>query len=203
MDTSLQGLWDMEQSQLAIERERNSPDEVIWKWSPLDIHTFDIMLHVAYDYIYDNWPDKIRPGEISFVEAGSGIGTKLYLAQHKYRMAAYGYEINPEYVTKARLLGVACEVRDLAQDPEPIWAAYDIVYTCRPFKSDIQEVKWERSVQEAMRPGAILMAAFVALKPYKWNCLYRYPFRGIWVKPGLTSPEPEAAERQLANVGTR
>jgi hypothetical protein len=203
MDISLQELWQMEMDQLDIERKRNSPDDVIWKWSPLDIREFDIMLHIAYSYYAVNGPYD-SPRQISFAETGSGIGTKLYLAKHKYQMIEYGYEINRDYVNMAQGLGVQCEVRDLTKDPAPIWAAYDIVYTCRPLKDDIAEANWERSVQAAMRPGAVLIAAFVAVKPYDWPCFYRRPFRGIWVKPGI-APDPDTvpAEAALANLGRR
>jgi hypothetical protein len=207
MDISLDELFRMEMDQLDIERKRNSPDDVIWKWSPLDIREFDIMLHIAWGLSIDN-NVLLRKGgglqKVSFAETGSGIGTKLYLAKNKYDMIEYGYEINQEYVDMARALGVQCEVRDLTADPAPVWAAYDIVYTCRPLKDDIAEANWERSVQEAMRPGAVLIAAFVAVKPYSWPCFYRRPFRGIWVKPGI-APDPDTvpSEAALAKLGRR
>jgi hypothetical protein len=199
MDIPLPELFRMEMEQLAQETLKD-PDDVIWRFSPLDIREFDIMLHIAYDLAIDN---TISPAQQishpSIVEAGSGIGTKLYLAKNKYMMIEYGYEINPEYVAKARELGVKCEVRDLTQDPAPVWGMYDIVYTCRPLKNDIAEHRWERSVQEAMRPGAVLMAAFVAAKPYNWPCYYRRPFRGIWVKPE-PNDEHTQAEARMAVV---
>jgi SAM-dependent methyltransferase len=181
MNISLPELWQMEMEQLKREAEKE-PDDVIWRFSPLDIREFDIMLNFAYNLAIGN-RGKVNDGEISFVEAGCGIGTKLYLAKHKYRMTEYGYEINEEYIAKCHKLGVQAELRDLSAEPPPIWSAYDIVYTCRPFKSDVFEVQWEKSVHDAMRPGAVLVASFVALKPYNWPCYYRRPFRGIWVKP--------------------
>lgn len=181
MDISLPELFRMEMELLDKERQKD-PDDVIWRFSPLDIREFDVMLHLAYNIITDGRGD-VKPGSISMVEAGSAIGTKLYLAKHKYDMTEYGYEINEEYIAKSRELGVQSELRDLSAEPQPTWAAYDIVYTCRPFKNDLVEVQWEKSVQDAMRPGAVLIAAFVARKPYNWPCYYRRPFRGIWVKP--------------------
>jgi SAM-dependent methyltransferase len=188
MEISLPELWQMEMDQLKLETEKD-PDDVIWRFSPLDINEFDIMLNIAHNLAVGIRGDitDFRPGDpsidISFVEAGCGIGTKLYLAKHKYLMIEYGYEINEEYIAKCHELGVQAELRDLTADPPPTWSAYDIVYTCRPLKNDVAEVQWEKSVHEAMRPGAVLMASFVALKPYNWPCYYRQPFRGIWVKP--------------------
>jgi SAM-dependent methyltransferase len=183
MEISLPELFQMEMDQLEQERLKD-PDEVIWRFSPLDINEFDIMLHIAAglaerDGIAARQPFRV----ISFVEAGCGIGTKLYLAKHKYNMMEYGYEINPEYIAKCHELDVKAELRDLSADPVPTWAAYDIVYTCRPFKDDVFNKKWEKSVQDAMRPGAVLIGAFIAHKPYDWPCYLRRPFRGVWFKP--------------------
>jgi len=195
---TLEELHKMEMAQLLKERETTEPDPVIWRWSPLEIAEFDIMLSVAYDYFHET--DSHSPGPISLAEAGSGIGTKLYLAKHKYRLAEYGYEINPDYIAKAKALDVQCELRDLGDlDNQPIWSAFDIVYIARPFKNDIFEAKWERSVHDAMRPGSVLIAAFAGVKPYSWECFYRRPFRGVWAKPKyeLDSPEPK---RSLVSV---
>jgi SAM-dependent methyltransferase len=189
MEISLPELFRMEMDQLEKEKLKD-PDDVIWRFSPLDIRVFDVMLNLAHNLVVGLRGDEPGPRatDISFVEAGCGIGTKLYLAKHKYFMTEYGYEINPEYIEKCHELGVQAELRDLSEDPQPIWGAYDIVYTCRPFKNDIFEQKWERSVQEAMRPGAVLIASFTARKPYHWPCYLRAPFRGVWVKP---DPEDE------------
>jgi hypothetical protein len=122
--------------------------------------------------------------QLSFVEAGCGIGTKLYLAKHRFDMIEVGYEINDEYLTSCHQLGVHAEKRDLADEYNPpIWAAFDIVYIARPFKDDLREAQWERSVHADMRPGSVLVSAFAAVKPYDWLCFYRRPFQGIWVKP--------------------
>jgi hypothetical protein len=108
----------------------------------------------------------------------------LYLAKHKYRIAEYGYEINDDYLAKAHELGVQCEKRNLSDlNRQPLWSVFDIVYIARPFKDEIKEQKWEQFVQDKMRPGAILISTFVAVKPYSWPCLYRAPWRGVWIKP--------------------
>lgn len=177
-----------------LQREHGrEPDPDSWRWSPFDIRKFDIMLHIAYDYYMQNG-DMAPRGPISFGEAGSGIGTKLYLAKHKYRMAEYGYDINAGYIEAARELGVKCEIRDLANIlDQPVWSAFDIVYVARPFKDDLKEREWEQAVQDLMRPGAVYMATFASAKPYDWPCLYRATFRGVWVKPDIPSvPEPLA-----------
>lgn len=184
MEISLDQLWQMEMDQLGLE-QGTVPDPDIWRWSPLDIKEFDIMLCIAKGLA-------IREAEahgeafrqLSIAEAGSGIGTKLYLAKHKYDLTEVGYEINDDYLAKSHALGVHAEKRDLAdKDNPPIWAAFDIVYIARPFKNDFLEAEWEKEVQADMAPGAVLISAFAAVKPYTWPCYYRRPFRGVWIKP--------------------
>jgi hypothetical protein len=180
-------LWDIEMAQMKLEQGKK-PDPEMWRWSPLDIIEFDRMLNVAW-HIAMNYNIFMRGANgafrrVSIAEPGCGIGTKLYLAKTKYGMSETGYEINKEYVQKAAELGleVNIETRDLRAGPQPPWAMFDIVYTSRPFKDDREEREWERSVQEAMRPGAVLISAFTSLKPYKWPCHYRFPFHGVWHK---------------------
>jgi SAM-dependent methyltransferase len=164
----------------ALGRERGTePDPDIWRWSPQDIIEFDEMLGVAFNALVRD--TGLR--QLTFVEAGAGIGTKLYLARHKYNLREWGFEINPDYISRAKALGVRIELRDLRADPRPDWGIYDIVYIARPFKDDAQEVEWEQSVQDAMGRGAVLISAFTARKPYTWKCIYRKPFRGVWIKP--------------------
>jgi SAM-dependent methyltransferase len=188
MEISLAQLWQMEMDQLKAEADRNDPDPDIWRWSPFDIRLFDEMLRVARQVADDNTV-RIRDEDhylrrLSIAEAGCGIGTKLYLARNKYDLAETGYDINEEYLARCRELEVMAELRDLAdlENPAP-WSAFDIVYTARPFKDDKFELKWEKSVQDAMRPGAVLISSFTARKPYSWECWYRRPFCGVWSKP--------------------
>ena len=181
MEISLDQLFQREMEQLSRERGR-VPDPDSWRWSPFDIRKFDVMLHVAYEYLRASRDISVMP--ISIAEAGSGIGTKLYLAKHKYGMEEAGYENDDDYLDQASKLGVRAYKCDLADmDNQPIWSVYDIVYTARPFKSELFEHNWEESVRDGMRPGAVWMATFAASKPYDWPCLDRGPFRGVWVKP--------------------
>jgi hypothetical protein len=182
---SLADLAKLEMAQLARERETTDPDPELWRWSPLEIVEFARMLEVARSVAMDG----LR--RLVFMEAGSGIGTKLYVAQYHFDMTAVGYEINPEYINQARKLWVTTHQCDFRTE-SPDWSEGDIVYIARPFKSDESdeiapdavEIAWERSVMDAMRPGAVLMSAFAAVKPRDWECYYRRPFRGVWVKPG-------------------
>ena len=181
-------LFDMEMAQLEQEHGR-APDPNVWRWSPSDIRDWAVMLDIAIKYLDRTEPR--RPGMFSIWEAGSGIGTKLKWAKQQ-GLLEYGFELFEDYVAAARKLGVQCEQRDLSDlENQPSWEVPDIVFTARPFKDDIFEVKWENLVQDQMRPGAVLMSTFTARKPRDWPCLYRVGFRGVWVKPRGIPPSPE------------
>jgi hypothetical protein len=185
---TLDELFDMEMAQLDLEHGRE-PDPKSWRWSPSDIRDWAEMLDVAINYYKRT--DSQCTGRISIWEAGSGIGTKLAWAKQK-GLIEYGFEKFADYVAAAHLLDVQCEIRDLSDlDNQPSWNVPDIVFTARPFKNDVFEVKWEQLVQDRMRPGAVLMSTFTARKPRRWPCLYRVGFRGVWVKPVPPSPDAE------------
>jgi hypothetical protein len=188
MTFTLKRLFDMEMSQLAKEHGRE-PDPDRWRWSPSDIRDWAEMLDVAVKYYKRT--DSHSIGPISFWEAGSGIGTKLVWAKQQ-GLIEYGFELFEDYVAAAKELGVQCEIRDLSNlDNQPSWEVPDIVFTARPFKDDVFEVKWENLVQDMMRPGAVLMSTFTARKPRSWPCLYRVGFRGVWVKPVAAPPRDD------------
>jgi hypothetical protein len=189
---TLEELHDMEMTQLNKEHGR-IPDPDMWRWSPYDIRQFDEMLAVAVQLAIN---EAVRLGQplrqLSITEAGSGIGTKLYWAKNKYGLIEVGYEINDEYLALSAELDVHTEKRDLRDmDNPPVWAAFDIVYMARPFKDDLFEYQWEEAVMRDMRPGAVLMSTFASVKPYKWFCAFRAPWRGVWQKPIHEPDEPQ------------
>ena len=125
----------MEMDQLCLERETSEPDPDMWRWSPLEITEFDRMLTVAVQLLS-------RSGglrQLFFAEAGSGIGTKLYLAKHYHNLKETGYEISRDYLAKSACLGVNAYWWDL-REKQPPWSHFNIVYIARPFKDDAVEV---------------------------------------------------------------
>jgi hypothetical protein len=190
---SLDELFKMEMRQLSRERGRD-PDPAYWRWSPSDIRIWAQMLEVAIDYFSDLHG---HHDPIVIWEAGSGIGTKLRWAQQR-GLTEYGFELFDYYIEAAKELGVACEQRDLSDlDGQPDWSIPDIVFTARPFKDDLLENRWEKLVQDRMRPGAVLISTFTSRKPYGWMVLYRATFRGVWAKPVAPSPEPESVQSNV------
>jgi SAM-dependent methyltransferase len=182
---TVQQLWEMEIAQLKLERETTDPDSEIWRWSPLEITEFERMLQIAHSLaVSGNVRLRGESGglrRLSFAEAGSGIGTKLYLAKNKFNLDEWGFEVNKDYIAQARELEVRTVECDLRTENPP-WAKFDIVYVSRPFKDDAVEVAWEEKVMRDMRLGAVYISAYAAVKPYAWPCYYRASFRGVWVK---------------------
>src|SRR5215469_9310850 len=101
-----QQLWDLELSQLKRERETSEPDPDMWRWSPLELWEFDKMLTIAHSLAVSRNVRKYGEAaglrRLSYAEAGSGIGTKLYLARNYFGLDEMGYEINEEYLAASR-----------------------------------------------------------------------------------------------------
>jgi SAM-dependent methyltransferase len=192
---TLADLHKMEMDQVPREYGKD-PDPEIWRWSPLDIREFDLMLHIAYSHYENIGADR----QLSFLEAGCGIGTKLYLAKNKYRMQELGWELFADYLAICESLGVLAEQHDLRAE-SPDWGQFDVVFFGCPFKEPLVERAWELEIQNGMRPGAVLIGWHIAVRPYAWKELYRKPFRGVWVKPEL--PDESANLELVSSVTER
>jgi hypothetical protein len=169
----------MELDQVTHERETTDPDPEMWRWSPLELAEFDRMLLIATNLI-----DGRR-----YCEAGSGIGTKLYLAKNYYNLQETGFEISWDYLGASDELGVEAYWMDF-REATPVWRDYDIIYCGRPFKEDSVESAFEQGIMDGMAPGAVLIMAWTSNKPYSWPCYYRAPFRGVWQKPKFKTSVP-------------
>lgn len=145
-------------------------------WSPLPLPKFIDLMNISQQYL---------PPKPFFMEAGCGIGTKLYLARENYDCWEYGFDINADFTQHAReVLGVRAyvgSVQDMAYEMA------DIVYISRPYKDDVKEVEYETMVHSRMRNGTILLAAYAAVKP-EWHYLFRLGQHGAWKKPDDGQP---------------
>ena len=155
-----------------------TPDPDLWKWAPTPLPRFQEMLAYATMTREMNELDH-RP---RFFEAGCGIGTKLYIAKYQFGLDELGWELFPEYIEQAKKLGVNVEQHDLRAE-EPNWREYDIIFVSRPFKDDQEERNLETRIQRCMRPGAVLVSSYSAVKPYSWRWLYKGSWRIVAVKP--------------------
>jgi hypothetical protein len=147
-------------------------------WSPFGLRKFEELLVLA--------ADRTDAGAL-FMEAGCGIGTKLYRAR-QLGLWEYGMDINNNFIKHAReVLGVRAYLGSVREMP---YDKADIVYISRPYKNDEVEVEYETSVHSAMRNGTILIAAFAAVKP-EWEILFRTGQHGKPVPRVPVPPVPE------------
>lgn len=140
-------------------------------WSPLPLPKFMELFSICQQYL---------PPRPVFMEAGCGIGTKLYIAREMFDAWEFGFDINSGFIQYAQnTFGVRAyvgSVHDMAYDMA------DLVYIARPFKDDAKEAEYERAVHSRMRNGAVLIAAYSAVKP-PWHDLFRLGQHGAWKKP--------------------
>jgi SAM-dependent methyltransferase len=139
-------------------------------WSPFGLKKFNELLQLA--------ADRSEPNAF-FLEAGCGIGTKLYRAR-QLGLWEYGMDINSSFIDHARdVLGVRAYVGSVQDMP---YDKADITYLSRPYKDDDKEIEYEKMVHEQIRNGTILIAAWAAVKP-PWTILFRTGHHGVWRKP--------------------
>jgi SAM-dependent methyltransferase len=147
-------------------------------WSPLPLRKFIELMNICQQYL---------PPHAIFLEAGCGIGTKLYVAREMYDMWEYGFDINADFIDHAKnAFGVRAYVGSVLDMPYDL---ADVSYIARPYKDNSKEVEYERLVHHRIRNGAILIAAYAAVKP-EWHCLFRLGQHGAWKKPDDGKPVP-------------
>jgi 2-polyprenyl-3-methyl-5-hydroxy-6-metoxy-1,4-benzoquinol methylase len=151
-----------------------------WDWHPFPIREFRAMLEIAINIwsysarlrhdVTASWPP-------SFLDASCGIGSKIWLAKRDYPgIVVHGVDINPQYIQAARdefgLNGTEVALGDSLSYPD--YNMFDIVYMSRPIRDDMSESVYERSVLRQVKPGAIVIASWAAVKPH-WPYYYRGP----------------------------
>ena len=168
------------EAEWARKEYETEPNKEFWGWAPTPLPKAREMMATADLYLLGVADEIPR-----FFDAGCGIGTKMALAERMFLWEAFGWDLRGDLIHVARnQLGLQnAIVGSLRSGRQPDYGEYDVVMTSRPFKDDEEETAWERSVQEAMKPGAVLIASFAAVKPYRWRWLYRAPWRLVAVKP--------------------
>ncbi len=97
-----------------------------------------------------------RPG-LRFIDIGCGIGNILLIAE-QLEFEVFGIEKDPASLAIAReLIGPA------AVDEIDIWqydglADFDVLYYFRPFCEKTMQLRFEKHVEDACSPGAVIIA---------------------------------------------
>jgi SAM-dependent methyltransferase len=99
----------------------------------------------------------IKDGQFSFVDVGCGTGNILLIAE-QFLFAVYGLEKDAFPVSIAK--GLIGEEKIFQEDirTHADYGKYDVVYYFCPLSLGEQQRKLEIFIEEAMKPGAILIA---------------------------------------------
>ena len=120
-----------------------------------------------------------REHDITFVDVGCGLGTKLVLARHTAGIRyVVGIEKHPKYVRLAKKLlrgSGAVIIKGDALDMD--YGQYDIIYFYCPLRDHLKQQTLEARIIETMKPGAFVMAHLKQSGNERWTTP---PMRRVW-----------------------
>jgi SAM-dependent methyltransferase len=137
-------------------QERITPvtelDEKWYEWQSLSLTAF----YSALTDVRNN----LGPGRFKFLDVGSGIGTKLYLAD-SLNFEPHGIEINPAYVDISKELFPEYPVKCVSATEYRSYDKFDVIYSYRLARDDILQHQVSQWIGNLARPGAALILAGV------------------------------------------
>jgi len=92
------------------------------------------------------------------LECGSGFGFVAALAR-ELGFTVTGVEVEPAYVETSRRLFPSVRIEEADLQTFDRFGEFDAVYYYRPFADDDLQASFERRVEEALRPGGIILAS--------------------------------------------
>jgi SAM-dependent methyltransferase len=140
---NIEEITELEEAWIKRHPEIRQRDDV-YGWEPYPAWAFESLLLIAMS--------SNRTG--AFLDVGSGIGTKVLIAQ-QLGLSACGIDMFPEYAAEADSIGVRTILADVRE-----FQGYDkfgIVYINHPLRDRDEEFKLERMIQEQMAVGAALI----------------------------------------------
>ena len=93
-----------------------------------------------------------------FLECGSGFGFVAALAR-ELGFTVTGVEVEPSYVETSRRLFPSVRVEETDLLTFDRFGEFDVVYYYGPFADEEVQARFERRVEEALRPGGIVLAS--------------------------------------------
>lgn len=115
----------------------------------------------AYDYL---WKRSSSRQELSFLDAGCGVGNIMLLAR-AVGFDAYGLELDPTTIRFAKIINPFW--KDIQKQNILTYLSYgefDVVYYYCPFNNMRKEAQFEKRVEDQMKIGALLIG-----KPSWWK----------------------------------
>lgn len=122
-----------------------------------------------------------------FLEVGSGIGTKLVVAEYMFGLLPYGLEYNRTLATvaKQKHRGLT-QVIDALSAPDLTYSHADIIWMYRCFRDPVLQDQLEQRIYDEAKSGAIFAGAALENPPPGWMTIvddYDTGNRGAWKKP--------------------
>ena len=99
-----------------------------------------------------------------FLECGSGFGFIGALAR-ELGFTVTGLEIEPKYIKMSRRLFPSVRIEEADLLTFDRYDEFDVVYYYGPFADDDFQARFERRIEETVRPGGIILASLSAAKP--------------------------------------
>lgn len=152
------------------------PDPVHNPWMPFQMSEFVAMLAECLVESEGN----------EFLDIGSGIGTKIMIAEDLFGLDAWGIETDKvmrEYaVSNSRWTELWDALRCTSYNTP------DILWLYRPFKDTFRQAQLEHKIFEDMKPGAVIAGANWENKPTGFEIVLEDLddsglIRGAWKKP--------------------
>lgn len=135
-------------------------DKIRTGWMPFQIADYIAILSECV----------IEADGVSFLEVGSGVGTKSLVARELFGLTTFGIEYDETTATVAEQKGRGpVWVGDALQYPYT-FSDYDIIWMYRPFKDPVLQEQLEDRIYGEMKPGAIIAGGHFEHKP-----------TGLWV----------------------
>jgi SAM-dependent methyltransferase len=99
----------------------------------------------------------------SFLEVGSGVGTRMLIAQEVFGLDVHGIDRVPEYVNEAWKLGLSAEVADALDYGG--YGKFDLLWFNRPLRDRALQRELEAKVWQDVRPGGVVICANLEAPP--------------------------------------
>jgi SAM-dependent methyltransferase len=155
------------------------PDPVHNPWMPFQMAEFVAIMAECVAQSEGN----------DFLDVGSGIGTKLQVAEDLFGLEVCGVEYDPTMHEHANDSGRFTVLQDALEFPH--YGTFDIIWMYRPFRDPLAQAILEHKIYEAMQPGAIIAGAALCAPPNGFELVvddWDVGCRGAWKKPANWKP---------------
>lgn len=130
-------------------------------WGALPLLDFYEGMEIAAEALNYPQPPEMMPAidaRLRFLDVGSGIGSKLFLA-NRLGWDVYGIEHYEPYAETSRLLFPQFSVERVAADDFDKYHEFDLIYSWRIVRDSVKQHILNELIVDHMRPGALYFMA--------------------------------------------